>query len=178
MTRLLAGLGNPGRDHALDRHNLGFRVLDALAARAGLRFRRSGWRAAAASGQIGGCPVVLLKPTTFMNDSGRSVRAAMLGLGLAPPDLLVVHDELDLANGVVRLREGGSAGGHNGVRSLIASLQSSDFPRLRLGVGRPDAGAIDDYLLSPVPPAERAAEDALIAAAADAVEQYLERSTA
>src|SRR5260221_7914491 len=120
------GGGPPGRERALDRHNLGFRALDAVAERTGLRFRRSDWRAAAASGQIGSRAVVPLKPTTSMNESGRSVRAAMLALGLTPADLLVVHDELDLPAGALRLREGGSAGGHNGVRSLIASLQSSD----------------------------------------------------
>src|SRR5258706_16298124 len=106
--RLVVGLGNPGAGHAATRHNLGFRVVDLVAARAGLRFRRSDWRAAAAVGQAFGRPVVLLKPSTFMNESGRAVRPAALALGLEPSDLLVVHDELDLPAGALRLRERGS----------------------------------------------------------------------
>jgi PTH1 family peptidyl-tRNA hydrolase len=171
--RLVIGLGNPGSEHAADRHNLGFRVLDLVAERADLRFRRSDWRAVAAVGEAFGRPVVLLKPSTFMNESGRSVRLAALALGLEPPDLLVVHDELDLPAGALRLRERGSAGGHNGVRSIIGSLRSQEFPRLRVGVGRPDVGDPDDYLLSPVPPEQRPAEEATVAAAADAVESFL-----
>jgi PTH1 family peptidyl-tRNA hydrolase len=170
---LVVGLGNPGPEHAADRHNLGFRVVDLVAARAALRFRRSEWRAAAAVGQVLGRPAVLLKPSTFMNESGRAVRLAALALGLDPADLLVVHDELDLPAGAVRLRERGSAGGHNGVRSIIASLRSQEFPRLRIGVGRPARGDPDDYLLSPVPPEERDAEQSAVAAAAEAVEAYL-----
>src|SRR5262249_44583227 len=105
--------------------------------------------------------------------SGRSVHLAARALGLEPPDLLVVHDELDLPAGTVRLRERGSAGGHNGVRSIIASLRSQEFLRLRVGVGRPAAGDPDDYLLAPAPPEERAAEEAAISAAADAVDAFL-----
>src|SRR5262249_38978664 len=117
--------------------------------------------------------VVLLKPSTFMNESGRSVRLAAVALGLDPSDLLIVHDELDLPAGALRLRERGSAGGHNGVRSVIASLRSHELPRLTLGARRPAAGDPLDYLLSAVPPEERAAEDAAAAGAADAVDAFL-----
>jgi peptidyl-tRNA hydrolase, PTH1 family len=172
--RLVVGLGNPGPEHVATRHNLGFRVVELVAARAGLRFRRSDWRGTAALGEALGGPLVLLKPNTFMNESGRAVRAAVVALGIDPADLLVVHDELDLPPGALRLRERGSAGGHNGVRSIIGALRSQEFPRLKIGVGRPpDGEAVLDYLLAAVAPEEREAEEAAVVRAADAVETWL-----
>jgi PTH1 family peptidyl-tRNA hydrolase len=175
--RLVVGLGNPGPEYVATRHNLGFRTVDLVAARAGLRFRRSEWRGAAAVGEAFGRPLVLLKPSTFMNESGRSVRLAAVALGLDPADLLVVYDELDLPPGTLRLRERGSAGGHNGVRSVIGALRSQEFPRLKIGIGRPpDGEAVLDYLLAAVAPEERDAEEAAVVRAADAVELYLRRA--
>jgi PTH1 family peptidyl-tRNA hydrolase len=171
--RLVVGLGNPGPEFAATRHNLGFRVVELVAGRTGLPFRRSAWRGAAAVGEAFGQPVVLLKPSTAMNGSGRSVRLAAAALGLGPSDLLVVHDELDLPPGALRLRERGGAGGHNGLRSIMGALRSQEFARLALGVGRPAEGAVDAYLLAAVPPEERADEEAVVARAAEAVELVL-----
>lgn len=133
---LIVGLGNPGRQHSRNRHNFGFMAIDHLAARHGIELKRTQNRAIVGTGRINGRPVILAKPQTFMNLSGESVGALANYYRIAPNDLLVVYDELDLAFGVIRLREKGGAGGHNGMRSIIQQI-GNEFPRLRLGIGRP-----------------------------------------
>lgn len=146
--RLLVGLGNPGPEHAHNRHNVGFLCLDRLAERYGI----GGWRrkhhALVAEGEVAGHPVVLAKPQTFMNLSGRAVRPLVRHYGVPLADLLVVHDDLDLELGVLRLRRQGSSAGHKGVQHIIDTLGSREFPRLRIGIGRPARGDPVDYVLS------------------------------
>ncbi len=147
QTYLIVGLGNPGPIYARNRHNLGFMCLDRLAARNGLRFDTRRLKAEIAKGSIEGRSVMLAKPQTYMNDSGISVAEILHWYKIPQPNLLVIYDELDLPPGQLRLRERGSAGGHNGMKSIIAHL-SQDFNRLRVGVGRPAPGDNREYLLN------------------------------
>ena len=133
---LIVGLGNPGRAHAFNRHNVGFMAVDKLALRAGIELRRVQSRAIVGSGRLADRPVILAEPQTFMNLSGEAVGALAGYYRIPPAAILVVYDELDIPFGVIRLRVKGGAGGHNGMRSLIQPL-GNDFPRLRLGIGRP-----------------------------------------
>jgi peptidyl-tRNA hydrolase, PTH1 family len=167
---LVVGLGNPGREYALNRHNAGFMVADELARRAG-----GSWRAKfsgrLAEVRIDGHRVGLLKPETFMNDSGRSVQAASAFYKLEPDAILVVHDEGDLPLGRLQVRRGGGLAGHNGLRSIAQRLGTPEFLRLRVGVGRPGRGdrrSLSDYVLADFEPDEDLA--GLVARAADAVE--------
>ncbi len=167
---LVAGLGNPGGDYAATRHNVGFRVADELARRNGGSFR-SKFSGELAELRVNGARVALLKPQTYMNDSGRSDGPAVRFFKVAPADLLVVHDEVDLEPGRLQARVGGGLAGHNGLRSVAQALGTSDFLRLRVGVGRPERGdprPVADFVLSPFEP--EVDVDALVARAADAVE--------
>jgi len=167
---LVVGLGNPGREHEQDRHNVGWMVMDELARR-----RDGRWRAKF-SGQLAevrldGLRLALLKPETFMNESGRSVAAAARFFKVESEALLVVHDDVDLEAGRLQARAGGGLAGHNGLRSLSQSLGTQDFLRLRLGVGRPGRGdrrSVADYVLSPFESQEDVG--ALVSRSADAVE--------
>ena len=152
---VIAGLGNPGPKYRQTRHNVGFLCLDRLAERTGIRFDRVRHTADLGVGQIAGQTVWLVKPRTYMNASGRAIGPLLREAGCPIERLLVVYDELDLGLGTVRLRKSGSSGGHNGMKSIIDAVGSSEFPRLRVGVGRP-AGAGDpiEYLLSEFGPDE------------------------
>ncbi len=167
---LVVGLGNPGREYAKNRHNVGWMVVDELARRHGASWREK-FAGRLAELRIDGHRVALLKPETFMNDSGRSVAAARKFFKLEPDAILVVHDEVDLEVGRLQARLGGGLAGHNGLRSVAAHLKTPDFMRLRVGVGRPERGdrrPVADYVLSDFEPADDA--DALVGRAADAVE--------
>lgn len=164
---LIVGLGNPGEEYAETRHNAGFRFIDALLAdkTAALREERR-FRARRGRVEIDGRKVWLLAPATFMNDSGEAVSRFAQYYGIAPEQLLVVHDEIDLPAGNVRLKQGGGTAGHNGLRDIAERLGSSDFVRLRIGVGRPPPGQdAMPYVLRRPPPAERELIDAAIATA-------------
>lgn len=155
---LIAGLGNPGERHGQTRHNAGFWLLDALARRLGAEFiAESRFSGDTASGDIGGQRVRLIKPSTYMNRSGQAVGALARYFRIAPENVLVVHDEIDLPPGVARLKRGGGHGGHNGLRDVIAAFGGdAGFLRLRLGVGHPgNADEVVDYVLKPPPAAER-----------------------
>lgn len=134
--KLVVGLGNPGLQYEQTRHNIGFRVVDKLAAKSGWKWERRG-RAMIAGGAIGAEKVVLVKPITYMNNSGEAVAELVRWYKLAPEDILVIYDELDLPLGKMRLRPEGSAAGHNGLESIIHYLHTNKFPRLRIGIGRP-----------------------------------------
>jgi PTH1 family peptidyl-tRNA hydrolase len=167
---LVVGLGNPGREYAQNRHNVGRMVVDELARRHGGSWR-SKFSGQLAEIRLEGHKVALLKPETYMNDSGRSVSAAVHFFKLDPDALLVVHDEGDFDLGRLQLRLGGGAAGHNGLRSIAQHLKTPDFMRLRIGVGRPERGdprPLADYVLSDFAPHDDA--EALVARAADAVE--------
>ena len=136
--KLVVGLGNPGAGHARQRHNVGFMAADAIAERFGVSPQRRRFQGLAAEGVIGGERVLILKPQTFMNESGRSVGEAARFYKLGPDDIIVLHDEIDLAPGKVRVKRGGGVAGHNGLKSLAAHL-GPDFIRVRIGIGHPGA---------------------------------------
>src|SRR6266571_1036770 len=172
---LIAGLGNPGPDYAGNRHNAGFMVADLLAERIGARFKRDRSRAAVAAGRLAGFPVTLAKPLTFMNLSGRPVAALRSFYKIPPERIVVVHDDLDLPFGTLRLKQGGGDNGHNGLRSVTSALGTRDYFRVRVGIGRPP-GRMDpaDFVLSDFSAAERRDLPLLIDRAADAVETLLQ----
>ena len=179
---LVVGLGNPGREHARNRHNVGWMVVDELAHRHGGAWR-SKFSGQLAEIRIDGHKLALLKPETYMNDSGRAVSAAAKFFKVDPDAVLVVHDEGDFDLGRLELKYGGGSGGHNGLRSIAQHLKTPDFLRLRIGVGRPERGdprPLADYVLADFTPHDDA--ETLIARAADAVEQLdadgLERAQA
>jgi PTH1 family peptidyl-tRNA hydrolase len=167
--RLIVGLGNPGPAYAHTRHNAGFWAVDSVAGGAGLTFKRHGL-VARAQGRVAAEDVILAKPQGFMNRSGPLVADLLDGLGLDLSDVIVVHDDLDLDPGRVRLKARGGHGGHNGVLSLITTLGTDRFARLKIGVGRPPAGEDPaDYVLAPVPAGERAILEEAVALAAQAL---------
>jgi PTH1 family peptidyl-tRNA hydrolase len=144
---LLVGLGNPGRAYSRNRHNIGFLAVDEIVRRHSLQSYRDKFNGELAEGSIGSRRVVVLKPSTFMNDSGRSVVAAALFYKILPEDIFVIHDELDLDFGKLRLKSGGGHAGHNGLRSLHAHV-GEGYRRLRLGIGRPgDKSMVSSYVL-------------------------------
>ncbi len=167
---LVVGLGNPGSRYGRTRHNAGFMVLDELARRHGETFKAKR-KAEIAQVDVAGEKVVLVKPMTFMNLSGEAVKKYRRHYRLGPENILVVHDDIDMAPGLIRIRTGGSTGGHLGVQSIMEHLGSDRFPRLKVGVGRPPAGAeAADYVLSKVESADMEKLEEAILRAADAVE--------
>jgi peptidyl-tRNA hydrolase, PTH1 family len=167
---LVVGLGNPGREYERTRHNAGWLVVDELARRLAGSWR-SKFSGRLAEVRLDGTRLALLKPETFMNDSGRSVAAAAKFFKVAPESLLIVHDDVDLEPGRLQARAGGGLAGHNGLRSLAQALGSRDFLRLRIGVGRPGRGdprSVADYVLTAFQPEEDVG--GLIERSADAVE--------
>jgi peptidyl-tRNA hydrolase, PTH1 family len=153
--KLIVGLGNPGAEYHMTPHNLGFMAIDRLAEVCGKNLTRREAQAFTAVTELAGEPVVLAKPLTYMNLSGQSVSRLLQNYELSPPDLLVLVDEIELPLGSLRIRPHGSAGGHNGLKSIIGSLDADDFIRLRMGVG-PDRPVEDyaDYVLKPFRPAK------------------------
>ena len=176
--RLVVGLGNPGPEYARTRHNAGFWVIDELAARHRLSFAKRAYEAEVAEGRIGDDDVLLMKPQTFMNASGESVARASRDLGLEPADIVVAYDDLDLPVGWIRVRGASGAGGHHGVESLIETLGSRDFPRVRVGIGRPVGGDMIDYVLAPPTREESSLLGQSIVRAADAIETLLAEGVA
>jgi peptidyl-tRNA hydrolase, PTH1 family len=173
---LVVGLGNPGPNYAQTRHNLGFMVADRLAARLGSKFKvhkRSG--AEVVTGQLSGRPVVLAKPRCYMNESGRQVGPLAKFYSVPAMDVVVIHDDLDIAFGVVRLKIGGGEGGHNGLRSVATALGTKEFHRVRIGIGRPP-GRKDPatFVLENFTATERADIPAVCEQAADATELLIE----
>lgn len=172
--KLIAGLGNPGEKYALTRHNIGVMATERLAGRWSIRLTRKGFQALYGQGSVQSLQSTLLLPQTFMNLSGISVKAACQALGVTPGDVIVVHDEIDLPFGTMRIKIGGGHGGHNGLRNLHQVLGHGDYVRLRLGVGRPpEGGDVAGYVLNPFPAAERKLLDRVLDTAADALEAIL-----
>lgn len=167
---LIVGLGNPGPSYADQRHNVGFRVVEEVARRAGESLSQKKFLGRFCTARVGSRPTILLLPETWMNLSGRSVARAAGFYGVSPEDVLVVHDEMDIALGRLKLMAGGGHGGHNGVKSVIAELGSSETLRLRVGVGRPPRGDATSFVLSPFSADEQRSLPALLERAADAVE--------
>ncbi len=172
---LVVGLGNPGPDYAATRHNIGFRIVDLLATRAGGgRFSKHRSNSDVLEGRLAGRRVVLAKPRTYMNVSGGPVANLAKYFSVPVEDIVVVHDELDLGFGVIRLKRGGGEGGHNGLRSITSSIGTRDYLRVRFGIGRPP-GRQDpaDYVLRDFAPAENKELGFHVDRAADAVEALL-----
>lgn len=168
---MIVGLGNPGAEYRGTRHNVGFEVIDRLAARHKLRVTVSRERALTGVGSVRGVPVLLVKPMTFMNLSGQSVGALARRHGFKPEQVLVVADDLDLPTGRVRMKPKGSSGGHNGHKSILAALRSEEYPRIKIGIGKD--GPTIDHVLSRFAPEERTLIDAAIERAADGCETFL-----
>lgn len=172
--KIVVGLGNPGKQYEDTRHNAGWMVLDELADRAGLTgHAKSKDAAATMRGRYDGTDLMLVKPMTFMNESGIAVRKILARERVPLEDMLIVYDDFDLPLGKLRMRETGSAGTHNGMRSIVGELGTQKFARLRLGIGQPSRGAIG-HVLTKFTAAERKVLDEVIDAAADAVEDWVQ----
>ncbi len=173
--KLVVGLGNPGSQYEQTHHNVGFRVVDKLAVKLGWKWAERRSRAILASGTIGAEKVVVAKPLTFMNLSGQAVAELVRWYKVQPQELLIVYDELDLPLGKMRLLSQGSAGGHNGLKDIIQCLHTNEFPRLRIGIGRPTNSHLSgaDYVLSPPKGDERILLDAAEDRAVEAVQMMI-----
>ena len=167
--KLIVGLGNPGAEYEKTRHNVGWMVLDAFARKFRIDVSRHEKNAMTGTGRVGGGSVMVARPLTYMNLSGDSVRLLVNGYLEATQDLIVVYDDIDLPLGRLRIRPNGSAGTHNGMRSIVAELQSENFPRLRVGIGSAGEGRLRDYVLDEFSPDEQPAIDRAIGRAVDAL---------
>lgn len=177
IMKWIVGLGNPGTQYAKTRHNVGFMALDELAAQHGISFNQNKCKSVIGEGVIGGVKTVLIKPMTFMNLSGEAVRAYMDYYKVGLEDLIVVYDDLDTEMGKIRLRYQGSAGGHNGIKSIIQHVGTQSFNRVRMGISRPEPGfAIVDYVLSSFPKKEGDSLKQMILNTCDALEYSLQHS--
>lgn len=171
--KMIVGLGNIGRQYAQTRHNVGFMIIDELAAKLNADFQTSKFEAQVATAFQNGEKILLVKPSTYMNDSGRAVGPLMSYYNIEPADLLVIHDDLDLPLGKVRLKQKGSAGGHNGIKSIISHVGDQHFKRVKVGIDHPQKMSVVDYVLGKFKPAEVAQlEDAKTTALA-AIEAWL-----
>ncbi len=174
MTWLIIGLGNPGKGYQLTRHNVGFRVVDRLAREQGIQFRKRRGGAQVGVGRVGAEEVVLAKPQTYMNKSGVAVRKLVKALGIPLDHLVVVHDDLDLTCGRMKIKDKGGHGGHKGMQSIIEQIGSSDFLRLKIGIGKPESpeqGA--DYVLSRFSRDESSLVKKSVEQAAEAIEAII-----
>ena len=180
--KLIVGLGNPGKTYAHNRHNVGFRCLNYFARLHSIRFDHRQCRAKVGTGELGGELLLLAKPGTFVNLSGSSVACLVRKHDIPLSDLLVIYDDLDLPLGKIRLRQSGSSGGHKGMNSVISTLGSEDFPRIRVGIGHPqmeeqstNEDAIVNYVLSDFSPQEEAIMKPVIVKVAEAIDCFLSR---
>jgi peptidyl-tRNA hydrolase, PTH1 family len=178
--KLIIGLGNPGREYSHNRHNIGFLCINQLAREHSIQVKKNKCQSQVGSGRIGDEEVLLVKPKTYMNRSGDAVSKLLKEYRAKPQDIIVICDDLNLPLGKLRIRENGSAGGHNGLKSIIASIGSEDFPRMRIGIGQPSTeqkshrdDAVIDHVLGDFMPDEQAAIKMAITRTAEAVECIL-----
>jgi PTH1 family peptidyl-tRNA hydrolase len=172
--KIIVGLGNPGIKYALTRHNIGFWVIDELSRVWGIPVQKEKWKAEVGEGIVEGEKVILIKPLTYMNLSGESVRPAVEWLKADLEDLCVVYDDLDLPPGKIRLRLKGSSGGHNGMKSIIQHLGTDEFKRIKIGIGRPEGGmSVPDYVLSPFKKEEEEVIADAVSRAAQAIDRWV-----
>ncbi len=175
-TRIVVGLGNPGRKYANTRHNAGWLVLDELAKRSGAPSPRSRFQAEISEVRYKDFRVVMVKPQTYMNESGKSVSQILNWYKVDPEDMLVVVDDLDIPFGRLRMRPGGSPGGHNGLKSINRDIGTTEYPRLRVGIGRPNhpGGQAMGHVLGNFSPDEQAQASQVFGAATDAIDMWLD----
>lgn len=171
--RLIVGLGNPGPEYRDTRHNIGFMAVEAMAARFGVSKQQSKYNAMIGHCLIGGEKALLLKPLTYMNLSGRSVQPVMHFYKLQPGQLMVVYDDMDLPLGRLRVRKSGGAGGHKGMISIINALGTQDFPRMRVGIGRPEYHDNVNWVLSQLGPEDKACIQSTVNSTVEAVEKWI-----
>lgn len=176
MVKMIVGLGNPGTKYHETRHNVGFMALDLLASEHRLTFSQDKiFQADIASAFINNEKVYFVKPTTFMNESGKAVHALLSYYGLEPADLLVIYDDLDMQVGKLRFRQKGSAGGHNGIKSIIAHIGTQEFDRIKIGIGRPKQGmSVVHHVLGKFDTEDRIEIDKTLEKVDNAVNFYLE----
>ena len=156
MTKLVIGLGNPGEEYKNHRHNIGFIIIDKLAQNLSLKFDNNKKKSLFTRAKLNNTDFILLKPQTFMNLSGESAIYISKFFNIKPEDIIVIYDDMDIPFGTFKIKKGGSSGGHNGIKSLIAQLQTDDFIRLRVGIGRPSFGKkVNDNVLSSFSKSER-----------------------
>ena len=174
--KLIIGLGNPGRSYSKNRHNIGFTCLNHFARRQGIHLDKKRGQARTGSGEVDGTQVVLARPQTYMNLSGQSVSRLVKRFNIDLIDLLVIHDDLDLPLGKIRIRQGGSSGGHKGINSIISELESQDFPRLKVGTGHPAVSSAEisetdiiAYVLSDFTPEEKEIVTQLVPRVSEAI---------
>lgn len=173
--KLVAGLGNPGKEYASTKHNLGFLAVDEIAVRAGIDLTKKKFRGSYGEGFLSGEKLILLKPETYMNRSGEAVSEAAVFYNISPPDIIIIHDEMDLPSGTVRVKAGGGSAGHNGIRSIIDRLGNPEFVRIRIGIGKPgekSKGA--SHVLSKFGSGESDSVKTSVGMAADAVIELIE----
>ncbi len=172
--KIIAGLGNPGSEYEETRHNIGFKVVDFLAHKHGIAVDRRKYKSFIGRGEINGIEVLLAKPQTYMNLSGRAARAIQEDLGIETNDFIIVHDDIDLALGKIKKKEKGGDAGQKGVGSIIQCLQSGEFYRIRVGVDRPQAGKdISEYVLSPFSRDEQELAQDAVELASELIEELL-----
>lgn len=170
---LIAGLGNPGSEYAESRHNVGFLVVEELARRCSQRFRRRRWECLYAEGTLAGERIILIKPLSFMNQSGRPIKVWLEKRSILPGRLMVIHDDLDLTFGRIRVVARRGHAGHQGVLSIKEAIETLAFPRVRVGIGRPDKGDEVEFVLAPFDEAEAQCLPEVLGRAADAVEEIV-----
>jgi PTH1 family peptidyl-tRNA hydrolase len=180
--KLIVGLGNPGLGYARNRHNIGFMCLNRFARKHGIRFDKKQGKARIGRGEVAGNQVVVARPQTYVNLSGQSVSRLVKKFNINLDDLIVIHDDLDLPPGKIRIRQGGSSGGHKGIDSIIADLASPEFVRIRIGIGRPDIAEGDTqtkeaeviaYVLSDFTPEEKRVINQVIPRVSEAIHYLL-----
>lgn len=172
--KLIVGLGNPGKQYEKTRHNVGFDVIDHLSNEYNIKLDQSKFKGMFGVGYVSGEKVFLLKPLTYMNLSGESIRPMIDYFGIELEDIVVIYDDLDLPVGKIRLREKGSAGGHNGIKSSISHLGTQEFKRIRVGVGRPTNGmSISDYVLSRFSTDEQKTIDLIVKKCGEACTEWI-----
>ena len=173
-TYVIAGLGNPGKEYEETRHNMGYKAIDVLSSNENIEVRRSKFHSLFGCGTIAGKKAILVKPETYMNRSGIAVREAAMYFDVAPQNLIVIYDDIDLPAGSIRIRKSGGAGTHNGMKSVVQELGTKDFIRIRIGVGAAEAGEdLVDRVIGKVPQAEKELLGKAAAEAAEAVRDII-----
>ena len=173
-TYVIAGLGNPGKEYENTRHNMGYKAIDVLSSDENIDIRRQRFHSLIGQGRIAGKKVILVKPETYMNRSGIAVRECAMYFNVAPENLIVIYDDIDLPIGSIRIRKSGGAGTHNGMKSVVQELGTKDFIRIRIGIGAAESGEdLVDRVIGKVPEAEKALLQKTAAEAAEAVKDII-----